>query len=669
MKLSKIRIQNFRSIHDETINFDDYTCLVGPNSSGKSVILTALNVFFQNNDSTATDVSNLSIEDFHYKRIDDPIIITLTFIELPDINDSNVSDKIKDMLTLYSRHGELVICAKAEWNEVSQSAPVKQYGSRLVMEEFSPYFQAEKEGTKVADLKPIYLDIQKKYPELPKVSTGKDMKAALRSYEENHPKLCVYKDEDAQFYGFTSGQYLLNELIQWVYIPAVKDASSEQEESSKTALGQLLQRTIRKKIDFKKYLGEIEQEAINEYEKMLKAEEQALLDLQSGIERQLCRWTNPNARLSLQWNRDPSKSIQIAGPKAKALMGDGAFIGEIARLGHGMQRGFLVAILSELARGEGGAGPKLLLGFEEPELYQHPPQAQHMASVLEELTGEKGDTQVIVTTHSPYFVTSKGFECVRLFQKTNTSNPLTKISFTNYQKVNKRIADALGKETKSPNNLMATISQIMQTSQKELFFASKIILVEGPEDIGFISTYLHLTGKWEDFRRHGCHFIVAGGKRNIDRFLAIAQELEIPTFLIFDSDNLSLKQKLARAEQGDDKEKVKSLGAGIVENNEINNCLLKMCGFKGKLNGGVVLGGNLAVWPSDLYGTVVNDFGQENWSKAKNTIAEKYNYHGVSKKNGLVISGVIHELVENRKMKSEILDALCTNIIGFAEIN
>ena len=29
MKLSKLRIENFRSFKDETIYFDDYTCLVG----------------------------------------------------------------------------------------------------------------------------------------------------------------------------------------------------------------------------------------------------------------------------------------------------------------------------------------------------------------------------------------------------------------------------------------------------------------------------------------------------------------------------------------------------------------------------------------------------------------------------------------------------------------
>jgi len=53
MKLSKLRIENFRSFKDETIYFDDYTCLVGANGAGKSAVLTALNVFCRNNASSA----------------------------------------------------------------------------------------------------------------------------------------------------------------------------------------------------------------------------------------------------------------------------------------------------------------------------------------------------------------------------------------------------------------------------------------------------------------------------------------------------------------------------------------------------------------------------------------------------------------------------------------
>ncbi len=67
MKLADIRLQHFRSYKDETILFDDYTCLVGPNGAGKSCVLTALNVFFRNTASCAINVCQLSEEDFYQR--------------------------------------------------------------------------------------------------------------------------------------------------------------------------------------------------------------------------------------------------------------------------------------------------------------------------------------------------------------------------------------------------------------------------------------------------------------------------------------------------------------------------------------------------------------------------------------------------------------------------
>jgi len=43
MKISSVRIENFRSFEDETIPLNSYACLVGPNGAGKSTVLTALN--------------------------------------------------------------------------------------------------------------------------------------------------------------------------------------------------------------------------------------------------------------------------------------------------------------------------------------------------------------------------------------------------------------------------------------------------------------------------------------------------------------------------------------------------------------------------------------------------------------------------------------------------
>ncbi|MDL1986481.1 MAG: ATP-binding protein [Deltaproteobacteria bacterium] len=47
MKLSKIRVRNFRCYEEEkSVSFEDFTAFVGKNDSGKSSIIDALALFF-----------------------------------------------------------------------------------------------------------------------------------------------------------------------------------------------------------------------------------------------------------------------------------------------------------------------------------------------------------------------------------------------------------------------------------------------------------------------------------------------------------------------------------------------------------------------------------------------------------------------------------------------
>ena len=63
MKIESIKIKNFRSYEKETeIRFDDLSVLVGKNDIGKSTILEALDIFF--NDGTGVvkiDKNDLNI--------------------------------------------------------------------------------------------------------------------------------------------------------------------------------------------------------------------------------------------------------------------------------------------------------------------------------------------------------------------------------------------------------------------------------------------------------------------------------------------------------------------------------------------------------------------------------------------------------------------------------
>lgn len=131
MKILSIKVEHFRCLSDETVNFNDYTCLVGPNGGGKSTVLNALNVFFRETKAGSTNLITLSKEDFFEKDTAKPIRITLTFGDL--------NQQAKEDLKDYVRHDQLVVTATAIWNEATQSAPVSQHGQRLAMKDFAPF--------------------------------------------------------------------------------------------------------------------------------------------------------------------------------------------------------------------------------------------------------------------------------------------------------------------------------------------------------------------------------------------------------------------------------------------------------------------------------------------------------------------------------------------------
>lgn len=638
MKITSIKIQNFRSFEEEEIYFDDYTCFVGPNGSGKSAILCALNVLFRNTEAP-TDVFNLQEEDFHYKNKKDPIRITATF--------ENLSTEAKQDLKGYVRQDKLIISAKAEWNPDTSLAEVIQVGSRLVMKKFSEFFKTYDKKGSASDLKNIYRRLRTEFPDLKDIGTKDGMRETLREYEEARPDLCELVESNDQFYGWSRGANLLEKHFQWVYIPAVKDPSEEQDESKDTALGKLLQRTIRAKVDFDEPLSEIRTEVEKKYQGLLEQEQVVLSDVSKSLELRLKEWSHPGARVELKWHYDMKKSISIADPAARVKIGEGDFLGDLVRLGHGIQRSFLVAILQELVITDVEHQPTLILAVEEPELYQHPPQARHLSSVLEALS--KQNSQVILTTHSPYFISGRGFESIRMTRKSLIQGK-TKVSQYTHSELSKKLAEALGESQRNPTATMAAIEQIMQPSKNELFFSRVPILVEGTEDVALLATYLRLIKKWNEFRRHGCHFVICEGKSQMSRPLAIALGLSIPFYAIFDGDS-------DKCEKADIKK----------QHERDNGCLIKLCGKDvNPIPTENYWSDNFIIWKTNFLNEVINDFKSDIWEGAESEMRINHSlWDGIQRKHPILVTATIENLWNNGK-RSSILQKTCYRILEYS---
>ena len=635
MKIESVYIKNFRCFKEDTVYFDDYTCLVGANGAGKSTVFSALHVFFRHYKDSKTDLSKLIDKDFHHLNTKEPIIIRVTFKDL--------SDQAKQDLKDYVRQDKLIVTAEAHFDETTGKAEVKQFGSRLGFDDFKKFFDKIKAGEKVGDLLTTYNELREKYPDLPAVKTKDTMTTALQAHEASNPDKCILLPSEDQFYGVTKGANKLGPHIQWVFIPGAKDVTEEGEESKNSALGQLLLRTVRAKVNFTERIASLRSDANKAYSKLLEEEQKVLDDLSASLKTKLSQWAHPSINATVKWKQDPEKSVKVEEPVAGIQIGERGFEGELSRFGHGLQRSYMLALLQELNSITDDVSPTLILSIEEPELYQHPPQARYLAETLQELAND--NTQVMVCSHSPIFIPKSDFEKVRVIRE--LGNPVeTKNTSITYSQLSDYLT-TIGTKPINKDGVVAKLFPYLSPSINEMFFCKVPIFVEGLEDIAYIKTYSELNGKSVEFRKAGCHLICAEKKSNIIEPLAVAKLLGFHSFLVFDFDTDTEKKEHIDAHKTDNK-KLLSIQEHITESDWPNTHIIK---------------DNLWGWKTNLGDTVKSEIS--GWHKYYDQASLEYGNAGGLQKNPLVISRTL-ELAWGAGEKSDSLILLVQNIINFS---
>ena len=441
------------------------------------------------------------------------------------------------------------------------------------------------------------------------------------------------------------------ENIQWVYVAAVKDAVAEQRDAKDTALSKLLFRRVHSRIDLKTPIENIKQNALGQYQTFLDENRSGLDEVATSLSARFQRWAHQNAKINLDWIRG-EKAISVAPPAAEIKATEGRFAGELARFGHGLQRSFIFALLEELAQ-HAETGPLLILGCEEPELYQHPPQARYMASVLERLSQQ--NSQVLICTHSPYFVSGRGFESIRIVLK-DQGTGCSSVKQTTFEDVANMIAAATGKKPDRTGGVAAKVEQEMQGQMNEMFFAYLRIFVEGLEDLAYISSYISLMDRADDFRALGCHIIQVQGKNHLIEALAISQQLGLPLFTVFDADGDT---------PADTAEK--STGKRKQHENE-NTAIFNLHHLKDvpAFPDATLWTDNLVAWPTKIGDIVKTEFGEDNWQKIMQVVRAKYNnFCPDMAKNALFLGYMMSEAWE-QGVKSPSLIELCERILKYA---
>lgn len=482
------------------------------------------------------------------------------------------------------------------------------------------------------------------FPEIENATVKADMIASLHAYETKYPEYCVLIPSEDQFYGATRGVNRLAPHIQWVFVSASKDATEESEESKTSALGQLLARTVRSKISFDEKVNELRVEAKKQYQVLLDAEQSALDDISTSLQNRLAAWAHPNLSAKVLWKQDPEKSIKVEEPWAYIKIGERGFEGDLFRFGHGLQRSFMLALLQELALIDEENAPTLIMGIEEPELYQHPPQARYLAETLLELS-EK-DTQLLLCTHNPLFIPGDNFDKIRIVRE--CGNPsytkITSVSYDNLSHELERVGERLLKESGMVAKLYPSLNPVIN----EMFFCKVLILVEGQEDIAYITSYLMLTGAMIEFRTNGCHIVPVDGKNRLIKPIAMAKLLDIPTKVIFDADTNKTRE------------------FEVIQHKKENSAILNLQGHEEENEWPLehIIHDNLSCWQTNLTDTIKTEFGAD-WQKYRDKAASFYDNAGDLEKNPLAIAKTLELAWANGKQSKILLD-LIERIINFA---
>jgi predicted ATP-dependent endonuclease of OLD family len=167
------------------------------------------------------------------------------------------------------------------------------------------------------------------------------------------------------------------------------------------------------------------------------------------------------------------------------------------------------------------ADPIILL-IEEPELYIHPQLAKLFFDVMASFAETD---QVIYTTHSPLFVDAYQAENVGVVSKPNPTVG-TRI----------RSCDTSAFDGLDDRKLFQGFTKL-NPSMNELFFAKRVLLVEGPEDSVAVAATLKALGRIitrpEELQ---WSVIACGGKASIPFFQRVLNAFAIPYVVLHDVD-------------------------------------------------------------------------------------------------------------------------------------
>lgn len=510
MKIQSVRIQNFRALKDVSIPFDSVTTFIGPNGAGKSTVLRALDWFFNGKPGSLTD------KDYSFGAFDQDIEVQVTFADL--------TGKDREALGKYAPEGVTTFTA---WKRRTSNGTEVLSANAKSFPDFNPI----KAATGATAKKELYSELKRQRPDLnlEAATTGAAVDQAMTAWEASHTDRLVDAPDVLQtnFFGFNSGGKMSG-LFDFVLVTADLRASEESIDGKSSIIGRILERSV----DRATADDEISIIVEESRAKQQKVYEDKFSEQLAAITKKLNEVVTSYA---------PGRSVTVApaevelkAPRTTFVVAvlDGVTETAVERQGHGFQRTILISALQLLAQsGAASAEGVICLAIEEPELFQHPIQAQAFAKILRALT-EDADKRIQVTyaTHSPYFLEARYFDQVRRLTRSSDEHPVVSVHYATVAGVKAKlhgIVDADVVDRRLDHNVADQLSTAL--------FANRALLVEGSTES---SVFYGIGDKATpgSLEAAGLSIVSVGSKTSIPLAHAILSSVGVPVYALFDGD-------------------------------------------------------------------------------------------------------------------------------------
>lgn len=187
-----------------------------------------------------------------------------------------------------------------------------------------------------------------------------------------------------------------------------------------------------------------------------------------------------------------------------------------------------------------------LILFEEPEAFLHPSQQEILNLTLKKI-GEQEDRQVLITTHSPLFV-SRSIEdmkgIIRL-QKRIIHTDIKQINQQHIDIIAQDIVTFYANSGLSPSDIptddttreMLKYSLWLNSDRTNIFFANHVIICEGASEKVFIEYLARNLPDWKFLYDNQVYILEGGGKFNINRYMELLGSFGIEYSILLDVDD------------------------------------------------------------------------------------------------------------------------------------